>query len=251
MIFPSDMIEPKIIFENDDVLVIDKPCGLAVHADGEDASGTVVEWFLRRFPSSKGVGEPRVGRDGAMIERSGVVHRLDRETSGVMVLAKTQEAFDFLKRQFLERSVKKEYRAFVYGAMKERWGTIDRPIGRSAKDWRRRSAERGARGTLRPAVTEWETLQSGEYAGEKFSFLKLRPKTGRQHQLRVHLKSIGRPIVADPIYAGNLLGRGEDLGLERLALHSLSLSVDLMDGESCAFEAPLPKELEEALGRIA
>lgn len=245
------MIEPKIIFENDDVMVIDKPCSLAVHADGADASGTVVEWFLRLAPSAKGVGEPRVGRDGAMIERSGVVHRLDRDTSGVMVLAKTQEAFDFLKGQFLERSVKKEYRAFVYGAMKERWGTIDRSIGRSAKDWRRRSAERGARGTLRPAVTEWETIQSGEYAGEKFSFLKLRPKTGRQHQLRAHLKSIGRPIVADSLYAGNLLGKGENLGLNRLALHSLSLHIVLPTGESREFEAPLPTELEEALGRIA
>src|SRR5690606_12500201 len=128
MIFPLDMIEPKIIFEDDNILVVDKPSGLAVHGEGEDAGGTLVEWFLKHSPEASGVGEPRIGKDGKEIERSGVVHRLDRDTSGVMVLVKNQETFDHLKAAFKERRVKKEYVALVYGEMKERWGTITRKI---------------------------------------------------------------------------------------------------------------------------
>jgi len=241
------MTEPQVIFENDDVLVIDKPTGLAVHGEGADPTGTVVEWFLRHVPAAHGVGEPRIGKDGNEIERSGVVHRLDRDTSGVMILAKTQAAFDHLKNQFLERQVKKEYRALVYGAMKERWGTINRSIGRSAKEWRLRSADRGARGHLREAVTEWECVQIGQYQDKSFSYLKLRPKTGRMHQLRVHLKAIGRPIVGDQLYAGNQLGEGDDLALDRLALHAFALMLSLPSGEVHTFEAPLPAELNSAI----
>lgn len=241
------MEEPKIIFENDDVLVIDKPIGLAAHGEGADPAGTVVEWFLRRVPAARGVGEPRIGKDSKEIERSGIVHRLDRDTSGVMILAKTQTAFDHLKGEFLERRVKKEYRAFVYGAMKERWGTINRSIGRSTKDWKLRSADRGARGHLRDAVTEWECLQIGQYQDRSFSYVKLRPKTGRMHQLRVHLKAIGRPIVGDQLYAGNQLGEGNDLGLNRLALHAFSLTMTLPSGEDKSFESPLPPELLGAI----
>ncbi|OGG85605.1 hypothetical protein A2392_02445 [Candidatus Kaiserbacteria bacterium RIFOXYB1_FULL_46_14] len=241
------MEEPKIIFENDDVLVIDKPIGLAAHGEGADPAGTVVEWFLRRVPAARGVGEPRVGKDGKEIERSGIVHRLDRDTSGVMILVKTQASFDHLKGEFLERRVKKEYRALVYGAMKERWGTINRSIGRSTKDWKLRSADRGARGHLREAVTEWECLQIGQYQELAFSYVKLRPKTGRMHQLRVHLKAIGRPIVGDQLYAGNQLGTGDDLGLKRLALHAFSLTIALPSGEDKSFETPLPPELSGAI----
>lgn len=245
------MNEPKIIFENDHVLAVDKPAGLLVHGEGSDAGGTLVEWFLLRAPQARGVGEPRVGKDGREIERSGIVHRLDRDTSGVMILAKDQAAFDHLKAQFKDRLVKKEYRALVYGAMKERWGTIDRPIGRSASDSRRRSAERGAKGVRREAVTDWERLSSGEYAGEAFSYLKLRPRTGRMHQLRVHLKAIGRPIVGDRLYAGAKAEASNNLGLARLALHSFRLSIVLPDGREQTFEAPLPAEIQEAADRIA
>lgn len=242
--------EPTIIFEDNQILVIDKPAGLSVHSDSEDPANTVVAWFLNRVPDARGVGEPRLGKDGKEIERSGVVHRLDRDTSGVMVLAKTQEAFDSLKSQFLTRSIRKEYRALVYGAMKERWGTINRPIGRSSKDWRLRSAERGSRGHRREAVTEWECLKAGQYNEEPFSYLKLRPKTGRTHQLRVHLRSIGRPIVGDGLYAGQTGEESNNLGLNRMALHSISLTITLLSGEGQTFEAPLPSELASAIELI-
>lgn len=245
------MKEPTIIFENEDVLVIDKPAGLAVHGEGSDATGTLVEWFLGRVPEARGVGEPRVGADSEMLERSGIVHRLDRDTSGVMVLAKNQMAFDHLKQQFQGRLAKKEYRAIVYGTMKERWGTISRRIGRSAKDWKLRSAEKGARGQLREAVTDFECLHSGQYEDESFSLLKLLPKTGRTHQLRVHLKSIGRPIVGDSLYAEPYFSKSNNLKLDRLALHAFRLTLTLPGGNEETFEAALPKELEEATLRIA
>ncbi len=245
------MTNPEIIFEDNDVLVINKPIGLLVHGEGADPKGTVVEWFLRHSPEAKGVGEPRINNDGEELERSGIVHRLDKETSGVMILAKNQDAFTFLKDQFQNRLAKKEYWALVYGAMKERWGTINRPIGRSAKDWRRRSAERGAKGQKRDAVTDWECLLTGLYEGEKFSILKLLPKTGRMHQLRVHLKAVDHPIVGDGYYAGSRLEQSNNLGLERLALHAHKLQINLPNGEEKEFVAQIPENLEKAAERIA
>ncbi len=135
--------------------------------------------------------------------------------------------------------------------MNERWATIDRPIGRSAKDWKLRSAGRGAKGKLREAVTDWENITSGEYNGESFSYLKLKPKTGRTHQLRVHLKSISRPIVADKLYASSKYEDSNNLDLSRLALHSFRLSLLLPNGEEQTFEAPIPTDIDKAITKIA
>lgn len=240
-------MEPTILFENDDVLVIDKPSGMRVHNDGHGEGETVVEWFLSRVPLARGVGEAQTLPDSTLIERSGLVHRLDRDTSGVLILAKNQPAFLHLKKQFHDRIAKKEYRAFVYGLMKDKWGTIDRPIGRSAKSPKLRSAQRGAKGTLRQAVTEWELI------GQSYShaYLKLRPKTGRTHQLRVHLKAIDRPIVMDPLYATQHHKTTMDnLGFDRLALHAHILELTLPNGEETRFIAPLPQIFEEAAEKL-
>ncbi len=241
----------EIIFENDDVLVVNKPVGLLVHADGVSTEPTLVDWLLERVPSVHGVGEPGKGKNGQWLERSGVVHRLDRETSGVLILAKTAEAFIHLKAQFQERFAKKEYRAIVYGPIRERWGTIDKKIGRSPSDHRQRSAMPGARGTLREAVTEWECIGQAQIDGEHFSYLKLRPKTGRTHQLRVHLRAIDRPIVGDPLYAMPLLQTSHNLGLTRMALHAYMLELTLPSGDRERFMAPIPRDLEAAAERIA
>lgn len=242
---------PKIIFEDEDVLVIDKPAGLMVHEDGFSDQSTVVDWFLSHYPQAKGVGELGRSPKGKNLERSGVVHRLDRETSGVMVLAKTAEAFTHLKQQFQDRLVKKEYQALVYGRLKESRGKIERPIGRNARDFRLRSAQRGAKGTVREAVTYWERLGEGEYKNEIFSHLRLLPKTGRTHQLRVHLKAIDHPIVGDTLYAGKKCEQSNNLDLNRLALHSTSLELVLPNSASRRFEVPLPDVLLEAIRHIA
>lgn len=245
------MTDIPIIYEDEHVVVIDKPAGLVVHEDGRSEVPTVVAWLLDRAPSARGVGEPAYDQRGEQLERSGVVHRLDTETSGVMVLAKTQDAFVYLKAQFHDRLVRKEYRAFVYGRVDEQWGTIDRPIGRSARDFRLRSAQRGAKGTLRAAVTDWERVQVGEYENEWFSELRLVPKTGRTHQLRVHLKAINRPIVCDRLYAGSHIDRSSNLGFDRLALHAHTLTLTLPAGATQTFTAPLPSSFAQAAEHIA
>ena len=240
-------MEPTILYEDTDVLVIDKPAGLQVHEDGFHNGETVASWFLSKFKDAKDVGEPQRLQNGAVIMRPGIVHRLDRETSGVMILAKTQEAFEHLKQQFHDREVQKEYRAFVYGTMKEERGTIDKKIGRSARDYRLRSAEFGAVGKLREAVTDWELIAESE----TYAYLKLFPKTGRTHQLRVHLKAIGRPIVGDELYAPENLRTGENLNIPGLALHAHTLTLTLPSGERETFIAPIPEAFEAAERSIA
>lgn len=240
-------MEPVVLFENGEVMVIDKPSGMRIHNDGSGTGETVAEWFIRRQPTAAGVGEHQTLQDGTPIERSGVVHRLDRDTSGVLILAKTQPAYEHLKKQFHDRLARKEYRAFVYGLMKETWGTIDRPIGRSAKSPQLRSAQRGAKGVLRDAVTEWELI------GQSYShaYLKLKPKTGRTHQLRVHLKAIDRPIVMDPLYATEHHRTTMDtLGFNRLALHAHQLELTLPNGEEQRLIAPMPHMFEEAAEKL-
>ena len=236
-----------VLYEDDDVIVIHKPSGIKVHEDGRTEGATVVDWLLARTPSVLGVGEPGKAPDGTLLERSGVVHRLDRDTSGVLMLVKHQEAFLHMKAQFHDRLVTKEYRAFVYGTMKEKWGTISRPIGRSSTNFKLRSADKGARGLMRDAVTDWELIgQSTIHA-----YLRLLPKTGRMHQLRVHLKSISRPIVGDTLYAPETLRSAGDLGFTRLALHAYSLTCTLPSGEKKTFIAPIPADFEHAETALA
>lgn len=239
--------EIAVLYEDDDILVIDKPSGRIVHDDGRGAEQTVVDWFLERTPDARGVGETGVAQDGTTLERSGVVHRLDRETSGVLILAKHQDAFTHLKGQFHDRLAKKEYRAFVYGPMKHEWGTIDRPIGRSTKDFRLRSAQRGAKGTLRDAVTDWECIGQND----TYAYLRVLPKTGRTHQIRVHLKAIGRPVVCDELYAPANLLQLDNLGFTSLALHAYKLTLTLPNGMAQTFTAELPLSFTRAEDSLA
>lgn len=240
-----------ILFEDTDVLVVHKPSGMMVHPDGHNDNETVADWFLKHCPESKGVGEMQTSPQGEILERSGIVHRLDAETSGVLILAKTEAAYTHLKKQFHDRLAQKEYRAFVYGHMRESWGTIDRPIGRSAKDFRLRSAQRGAKGVLRAAQTNWELIGKGEYKAEPFSYIKLMPQTGRTHQIRVHLKAIDRPIVCDELYAGTKCTSSHNLGLSHLALHAHQLEIILPNGETHRFIAPIPQEFIDAADRLS
>jgi len=243
--------EVPILYEDDAVVVINKPAGLIVHEDGTNVGETVVDWLLDRAPEVRGVGEPGHSPKGEILERSGVVHRLDRETSGVLILAKTQAAFVHLKAQFHDRLVKKEYRAFIYGAMRERWGTVNKKIGRSPNDFRKRSAMPGAKGTLREAVTDWECIGTAQMGDEHFSYVKLKPKTGRTHQLRVHMRAIERPIIMDALYAEHRLSESKNLGFDRLALHAHMLELVLPNQQLERFMAPLPQSFVEAADHIA
>jgi 23S rRNA pseudouridine1911/1915/1917 synthase len=243
--------EPDILYEDEDVLVIGKPYGWLVHEDKNTEAPILVDWFVARNPEAADVGEPGYNRAGDELNRAGVVHRLDRETSGVMILAKNQDSHQYLKKQFHDRLVEKEYRAFVYGRINDRWGTVNRPIGRHTKDHRKRSAERGAKGVLREAITDFERIGMGEYKGEPFSYVKLRPKTGRTHQLRAHLRALDRPIVGDGLYADYKIEKSCNLDTDRLMLHAHILELVLPNGTTERFISSLPPEFEFAAERIA
>ena len=232
-----------ILHEDDDMLFLSKPAGLVVHSDGRTEEETLVDYLREGRPTIRGVGEPLTLQSGEVIDRPGIVHRLDRETSGVLVVAKTQESFLYLKEQFQNRSITKKYNAFIYGVPKKREGVIDRPIGRSPSDFRRWSAGRGAKGELREAVTEYTVLTDNG----AFSFIEARPKTGRTHQIRVHLKALNYPIVADSLYAPKL---PKALGFDRLALHARSITLSQLNGEMITVTAPLPEDFENALAQF-
>lgn len=232
-------MELPIIYEDDDLVAVAKPAGVMTHPDGHTKEETGSDWFARTYPASAGVGEMQRLPDGTEIARPGVVHRLDRDTSGVLVFAKTDESHARLKAAFKDRQAKKTYLAFVYGVPKERKGTIEFSIGRSRKDFRLRSAQPKAKGTLRDALTKY--LVVGDIGTH--ALVKLMPETGRTHQIRVHMKAIHHPIVCDPLYAS---GRPCDLGLSRLGLHAYSL--ELPGG--LVLTAPVPPDMESALRRF-
>jgi 23S rRNA pseudouridine1911/1915/1917 synthase len=239
-------MEPPILYEDADVVIIDKPSGIMTHADGRSDAKTVSDWFAARYPDAKAVGETQRLTNGTEVMRSGIVHRLDRETSGALVLAKTPEAHALLKKAFQDRDAKKTYLAFVYGVPKEKKGTIDFSIGRSRKDFRLRSAQPKAKGTLREAVTRYEVM--GEDANRTHALVYCYPETGRTHQIRVHLKAIHHPVVCDPLYAP---GRPCDLGFLRLGLHALRLDIPLPSGGRIQVEAPLPPDLSAVAALFA
>lgn len=236
-------MELKILYEDDEVLAIDKPAGLVVHGDGKISESTLVDWIISKYPEIKGVGEPWVSPTGETILRSGIVHRLDRETSGVMLIAKTQESFENLKKQFQNHEIKKIYHAFVFGEIKTLEDTIDRPIGRSNKDFRMWSAQRGARGEMRPAVTDYKVIKNVK----GYSFVEVCPKTGRTHQIRVHFKAISHPLVADSLYAPS---RENTLGFSRLALHSYEITFKELNDSFQTIKAPYPEDFDTAVKEL-
>lgn len=226
-----------ILYEDENVLAVDKPAGLVVHADGRTKEPTLTDWVLEKYPGLKDVGGMHTLDSGRYAPRAGILHRLDRETSGVIVIAKNDETFYFLQRQFLDHSIEKTYNAFVEGALEQKKGVVELPIGRSRSDFRQWTTGDDARGTLRKATTAYRVLKEGN----GLSFLELKPKTGRTHQLRVHLKAIGHPIVCDKRY-GSLCA----LGFTRLALHARSLTLSLLDGSRVTVEAPFPSDFKTA-----
>jgi 23S rRNA pseudouridine1911/1915/1917 synthase len=232
-----------VIYEDEQMVVVNKPAGLVVHADGRTKEYTLSDWVVAHYPETRDVGEPIKLAHGGQIPKHGIVHRLDRDTSGVMIIAKTQEAFLFLKKQFQRREVSKSYRAIVYGRVKKKKGVINKPIGKSRTDFRKWSAEKNARGVLREAVTEYEVLKDSP----QFSYLALYPKTGRTHQIRVHLKSIGHPVLCDKLYAEKRPCIG---GMERTALHAYSISLKPPGGAMITVEAPLPPDFAHALADL-
>jgi len=220
-------MELPVIYEDADVVAVAKPTGLVTHADGRTKEATAEDWFKAKYPTSDG----------------GYVHRLDRDTSGVLVFAKNLTSYEFLRKAFHDREVHKTYLAFVYGGLKEKSGVIDFDIGRSRSDFRLRSAQPKAKGRLREALTHYEVVGEAEGA----SLLKVSPETGRTHQIRVHLKAIHHPIVCDPLYAPN---HKPALGIKRLGLHAYKIDLPLPAGPRVEITAPIPGDLAQAFARF-
>ena len=243
-VHPMKKLEPTVLYEDSDVVVIDKPSGLMVHPDAINTKEkTLIDWIEKKYPEMEGVGEPFLLKDGKEIARPGIVHRLDRDTSGVLVLARTKRAHVYLKEAFMERDVAKTYRAFVYGTLQSERGTIDRPIGKSRTDFRQWSAQRNPRGVMREAQTDYKVLGRGKGG----TYVEVFPRTGRTHQIRVHFKALQHPVVCDSLYAP----KGPSLfGFERLALHAKSLRLKLPSGKEKTFESQLPPDFVEGEKRM-
>lgn len=237
----------EVIFESEDIVAINKPAGIVVHSDGKNPNKTLADWVLEKYPETEEVGEPMVMKDYSRIPRPGIVHRLDKETSGVMLIARTDKGFENLKQQFQDRTIQKNYHAFVYGNIREELTIIDDPIGRSSKDIRKWTSHRDARGQMRDAMTLVRVLNRGNYKGEIFTYIEAEPKTGRTHQIRVHLKAIEKPIVCDSLYAPN---RDCLLDFKRLALHAREISFFDIEGERITLTADFPEDFQNALNYL-
>jgi 23S rRNA pseudouridine1911/1915/1917 synthase len=235
-------LSEKILYEDSDILVLNKPAGLVVHPDGRTVEPSVSEWFVKTYPESKDVGESIEKTSGEVIERAGVVHRIDRDTSGILLLAKTKEGHAALKEQFMNREVEKFYHLFVHGNVKDDRGTINLPIGRSVGDFRRWTTNKGARGEKREAITYFEVLKRS--SDKTFTFVEAKPKTGRTHQIRVHFQAIHHPVVGDKLYAS---GKPALLGFERLALHAKQITFKTVSGQKVTIEAPYPDDFRQAI----
>lgn len=235
---PEFNLEIPIVYEDASILVVDKPAGVATHGFSGRDTGTLANFIAAHYPTLLGIGASRW--------EPGLVHRLDVETSGLVLVAKTQGAFEQLRRQFRERQVKKIYCALVWGKC-EAAGEIDLPLGHDPSDARRmqpliRSSSSKAR-TWNARTRYRRLAQSGEAA-----LLEVAMETGVMHQIRVHLDSIGHPIVADALYGKD---RPERFGLTRHFLHARELGFRHPEnGQSVRFEAELPKDLRAVLDRI-
>lgn len=212
----------KIIFENGDFLVIDKPAGLVVHPGAGHKSGTVVNGLLSHL-----------GRKASDDERIGIVHRLDKDTSGLLLLAKNEKTEEALKREFANRGVKKEYLSLVRGKVEPAAGEVNKAIGRKVGGGLKFTIGAGGRQALTRYFTERNY--------HDYTLLRVLPVTGRTHQIRVHLKSIGHPVVGDTLYGGEKS--------DRLFLHASKLSFRL-NGRDYNFECPLPEELQKVMQRF-
>ncbi len=219
----------NILYEDSSLAVVEKPCGMVVHPAAGNESGTMVNALLYRLDGLSGIGG---------VKRPGIVHRLDKDTSGLLVVAKNDAAHESLSNQLKARTTEKHYLAVVEGVMKEQFGIIDKPIARSKHDRKKMAVD--AEG--RESFTEWTLIEPLKAA----SLLDVHILTGRTHQIRVHMQSIGHPVAGDPIY-----GLRGGVKAPRLMLHSFSLAFDHpVSGERMRFTLPPPPTFLECVKKL-
>ena len=243
-------MEPKVIFEDREILVLDKPTGMIVNrSDTTVGEKTVQEWVEQKFKVQSSKFKVDEGSD--FYNRAGIVHRLDKETSGILLVAKTPQAFVNLQAQFKERKVQKTYIALAHGKIEPSEGEINVAVGRLP--WNRKRF--GVLSGGREAITKYKILDIKYYLSgkerEPLTLLELSPKTGRTHQIRVHLQYIHHPIFADPLYAGRKTSRNDRKLLSRIFLHASKISFfHPRKNDLISFESPLPETLNNFLGGL-
>lgn len=237
VLIPNPEIVPQVLYEDRDILVINKPAGLAVHPATFDETDTLVNGLVAHRPHLIGIGEDSL--------RPGIVHRLDKETSGILVVAKTQDAFEWLKQQFQKRKVEKRYIALVHGILKPPRGIIEIDIAKHKGTQVTGRAIEKLSLKSRSSTTEYRLLGTYKDNGETFSLCEAFPKTGRTHQIRVAFVSLGHPITGDKLYA--FKGQTGALGLKRQFLHASRLKFKMPDDRILEFKAPLPQDLKQTL----
>ena len=226
----------SIVYEDKDFMVINKPAGIITHPKNiDDKQPSLSDWVNQNYPELRNVGEP-FDASGSPFPRHGIVHRLDKDTSGLIIIAKNIESFEYFKNLFQSRSIQKVYLALVMGHPKDTSGTINAPLGRIGM---KRTTQLIGKKLIdgKEAVTEYKVVKKYK----KYSLLEVTPKTGRTHQIRVHLKSIGCPIVGDPIYGL------KETKVPRLFLHATKLSFSAPDGKALTLETDIPEDLDSFL----
>ena len=237
----------SLIYETKDFIAVDKPAGLLVHSVPKANSKfqipnseepTLVDWVLEKYPEVKNVGdEPEI--------RPGIVHRLDRDTSGVILIARNQEFFEYLKNLFKTHQIKKTYLALVWGKLEPKFGEIKIPIGIKTGTIKRTVWQKRAK-DIKEAITDYRVKK---YFND-FSLVELTPKTGRTHQIRIHLASLGHPVVGDKLYGFQKNKNPQSntpFNLNRQFLHAVSLEFSSADGHRIMIEAELPEELKRII----
>lgn len=239
------MGDPKVIHTSKEFLVLEKPAGLLMHpfrvgtAKGKIVvkEPTLTDWLIAHYPETKTVGDnPEM--------RPGIVHRLDRETSGVLIVARTQNAFEYFKEQFQTKKIQKKYLALVNGELENEEGIIDKPI--SLKPGTIKRTVHGGKMT-KEAVTEYKVKERFVFDGNHYTLLEVFPLTGRTHQIRVHLSSIGHPIIGDTIYSKKKRKEEKALLAHRLMLHAFSISFQSPSGKLLHIEGHIPDDFEAVL----
>ncbi|HEX7042452.1 MAG TPA: RluA family pseudouridine synthase [Patescibacteria group bacterium] len=253
--------EPEILYEDKDLLVLNKPAGYVVNrSDTTSNNITLQDWVEKYtkinysfFWEKKEQESEYPSAEEVFVSRSGIVHRLDKETSGVILVAKNPQSFIDLQRQFKEREVKKVYLALAHGEIKPADGQISVPVGRLEFNRKRFGVVAGGRESL----TNYHVISKFEYKipkkqGEILSLVELYPKTGRTHQIRVHLKHIGHPIFSDELYAGRKTARDDRKVLQRVFLHASEITFfHPLTKKEMNIKAELPKELSNFLKSLA
>jgi len=233
-----EAVEFALIHEDSALIVLNKPPGLVIHPAPGHHKGTLVHGLLKYCKDLSGIGG---------VLRPGIVHRLDKETSGLLLVAKTSEAFANLQAQFKKRKVEKCYLALTHGRVAQKKGEIEAPVGRLAWNRERFGVFPGGRA----AKTYYQKVGQYQKNGEEFSLLELKPETGRTHQIRVHLKYLGHPVVSDSFYAGRKTSRKDRAWCPRLFLHASEISfMHPKTGKRISFSSKLPQDLKDALKNL-